>query len=298
MNKLSKSPLNVARHAFALAKDHLPPYAHRYSPKTYTQPQLFVCLVLKTFFRTDYRGLVGILSDFDAMQAFLGLKRVPHYTTLQKASRRLLNAPYAKRLFQGTVRRFLGRRKRLKLAAMDSTGMDYGRRSAYYVRRRHAGQPKAKRVYYSHFAKLEASFDCKSHLILAAKMGRGPRPDVDCFKPLLDATLETTRPESMLADAGYDSEGNHQHARVTRKVRSFMPATHGRPTNKPLTGRFRRLMKKRLNKDYGHYGQRWQAESGFSMIKRCVADTVQGQSQWSQRRELWLIVITYNILLL
>jgi hypothetical protein len=298
MNKLSKSPLSVARHAFTLAKEHLPPYAHRYSPKTYTQPQLFVCLVLKTFFRTDYRGLVGILSDFDAMQAYLGLKRVPHYTTLQKASRRLLNAPYAKRLFQGTVRRFLGRRKRLKLAAMDSTGMDYGRRSAYYVRRRQAGQSKAKRVYYSHFAKLEASFDCKSHLILAAKMGRGPRPDVDCFKPLLDATLETTRPESMLADAGYDSEGNHQHARVTHKVRSFMPATHGRPTNKPLTGRFRRLMKKRLNKDYGHYGQRWQAESGFSMIKRCVADTVQGRSQWSQRRELWLIVITYNILLL
>jgi hypothetical protein len=298
MNKLSKSPLSVARHAFALAKEHLPTYAHRYSPKTYTQPQLFVCLVLKTFFRTDYRGLVGILSDFDAMQAYLGLKRVPHYTTLQKASRRLLNAPYAKRLFQGAVRRFLGRRKRLKLAAMDSTGMDYGRRSAYYVRRRHAGQSKAKRVYYSHFAKLEASFDCKSHLILAARMSRGPRPDVDCFKPLLDATLETARPKSMLADAGYDSEGNHQHARITRKVRSFMPATHGRPTNKPLTGRFRRLMKKRLNKDYGHYGQRWQAESGFSMIKRCVADTVQGRSQWSQRRELWLVVITYNILLL
>jgi len=298
MNKLSKSPLNVARHAFALASEHLPLYAHRYSPKTYTQPQLFVCLVLKTFFRRDYRGLVGILKDFDALRAYLNLTRVPHYTTLQKASRRLLNAPYAKRLFQGTVRRFLGRRKRLKLAAMDSTGMDYGRRSAYYVRRRQAGQSKAKRVYYSHFAKLEASFDCKSHLILAAKMGRGPRPDVDCFRPLLDATLETSRPKSMLADAGYDSEGNHQHARVTRKVRSFMPATHGRPTNKPLTGRFRRLMKKRLNKDYGHYGQRWQAESGFSMIKRCVADTVQGRSQWSQRRELWLIVITYNILLL
>jgi hypothetical protein len=25
---------------------------------------------------------------------------------------------------------------------------------------------------------------------------------------------------------------------------------------------------------------------------------VQGRSQWSQRRELWLLVITYNILLL
>jgi hypothetical protein len=298
MNKLSKSPLSVARHALALANEHLPLYAHRYSPKTYTQPQLFVCLVLKTFFRTDYRGLVGILKDFDALQAFLDLKRVPHYTTLQKASRRLLKAPYAKRLFHGTVRRFLGRRQRLKLAAMDSTGLDYGRRSAYYVRRRHAGQSKEKRVYYAHFAKLEASFDCRSHLILAAQMSRGPRPDVDRFKPLLDATLETSRPKSILADAGYDSEGNHQHARVTRRVRSFIPATIGRPTTKPLRGRYRRQMKQRLNKHYGQYGQRWQAESGFSMIKRCIADTVQGRSQWSQRRELWLIVITYNILLL
>jgi hypothetical protein len=290
--------MKVARHALALATEHLPLYAHRYSPKTYTQPQLFVCLVLKTFFRTDYRGLTAILGDFDALQAYLGLKRVPHYTTLQKASRRLLRAPFAKRLFHGAVRRFLGRRKRLKLAAMDSTGLDYGRRSAYYVRRRQAGQSKAKRVYYAHFAKLEASFDCRTHLILAARMGRGPRPDVDRFKPLLDATLESARPRRMLADAGYDSEGNHEHARIKHKIRSFIPAKIGRPTTKPLTGRFRRLMKRRLNKDYGQYGQRWQAESGFSMIKRCIADTVQGRSQWSQRRELWLIVITYNILLL
>jgi hypothetical protein len=290
--------MKVARCAFALAHDHLPLYAHRYSPKTYTQPQLFVCLVLKTFFRTDYRGLTAILTDFDAMQAYLGLKRVPHFTTLQKASRRLLRAPLAQRVFRGTVRRFLGRRKRLKLAAMDSTGLDYGRRSAYYVRRRQAGQSKAKRVYYAHFAKLEAAFDCRSHLILAARVGRGPRPDVDRFKPLLDATLETARPKSMLADAGYDSEGNHEHARIKHKIRSFIPAKIGRPTTKPLSGRFRRLMKRRLNKDYGQYGQRWQAESGFSMIKRCIADTVQGRSQWSQRRELWLLVITYNILLL
>jgi hypothetical protein len=298
MTKLSKSPLNVARHAFALANEHLPLYAHRCSPKKYTQPQLFVCLVLKTFFRKDYRGLTAILEDFDALRAYLGLKSVPHYTTLQKASRRLLRAPYAKQLFHGTVHRFLGRRKRLKLAAMDSTGLDYGRRSAYYVRRRHSGQSKAKRVYYAHFAKLEASFDCRSHLILGASMGRGPRPDVDRFKPMLDATLETARPTTMLADAGYDSEGNHEHARIKNNIRSFIPATSGRPTTKLPTGRFRRQMKQHLNKDYGQYGQRWQAESGFSMIKRCIADTVQGRTQWSQRRELWLIVITYNILLL
>ena len=33
-------------------------------------------------------------------------------------------------------------------------------------------------------------------------------------------------------------------------------------------------------------------------FKRCIADTVQGRSYWSQNRELWLLAITYNILLL
>jgi hypothetical protein len=56
-------------------------------------------------------------------------------------------------------------------------------------------------------------------------------------------------------------------------------------------------MKQRLNKEYGRYGQRWQAETGYSMIKRCIADTVNGRSYWSQCRELMLIAITYNIML-
>src|SRR5437660_577677 len=120
MTKLAKSPMKVARNALALAKAHLPQYAHRYSPKTYTQPQLFVCLVLKTFFRADYRKATAIIEDFDALRAYLGLTRVPHYTTLQKASRRLLRAAPARSLFRGVVRQFLGRRRRLKRAAMDS----------------------------------------------------------------------------------------------------------------------------------------------------------------------------------
>ena len=298
MAKLSKSPVNVARQGMYLAKEHLPLYAHRYSPKTYTQHQLFVCLVLKTFFRTDYRGLTEILKDFDALQAYLGLKRVPHFTTLQKASCRLLRAPRAARLFHGVVRRFLGRKRRLKRAAMDSTGLDLGRRSAYFVRRRQAGQTGKKRVLYSRYAKLEAAFDCQSHLILAACVGRGPRVDTDRFVPLLNATLQVATPDTMLADAGYDSESNHEYARLTNKVRSYIPAKIGRPTEKLPAGRFRRQMKQRLNKDYGSYGQRWQAETGFSMLKRCIADTVQGRSYWSQCRELCLLVITYNILLL
>src|SRR5271155_3970286 len=120
MTKLEKSPMKVARHALALAQEHLPQYAHQYSPKTYTQPQLFVCLVLKTYFGADYRKVAAIIADFDALRTYIGLNRVPHYTTLQKASRRLLRFSQAKRLFQGVVRTFLGRKRRLQRVAMDS----------------------------------------------------------------------------------------------------------------------------------------------------------------------------------
>src|SRR5260370_19250889 len=77
-----------------------------------------------------------------------------------------------------------------------------------------------------------------------------------------------------------------------------MPATAGRPTAKPPTGRYRRRMKQRLNKDYGKYGQRWQAETGFSMFKRRLGSAVHGRSYWSQCRDLLLMAITYNLMLL
>src|SRR5262249_43279134 len=100
MSTLSKSPLRVARQALAVATDTLAPYAHRYSPKKFTQPQLFACLVLKTFLKTDYRGVTAHLADHSDLRAALGLGAVPHFTTLQKASRRLLRLPKARRLFR------------------------------------------------------------------------------------------------------------------------------------------------------------------------------------------------------
>src|SRR5262249_45811810 len=127
--------------------------------------------------------------------------------------------------------------------------------------------------------------------------GRGPRGDADRFVPLLDATREHVGLGAALADAGYDSEPNHRHARETCGVRSFIPAAIGRPTAKLPTGRDRRRMKQRLTKDYGGYGQRWQAETGFSMIKRRLATAVNGRSYWSQCRDLLLIAIAYNIML-
>jgi hypothetical protein len=110
--------------------------------------------------------------------------------------------------------------------------------------------------------------------------------------------MQQVRPEAVLADAGFDSESNHWHARAKRGVRSFIPATAGRPTTKLPSDRYRRRMKQRLNKFYGSYGQRWQVETAVSMFKQRLGSTVNGRSYWSQCRELWLSAISYNIMLL
>ncbi len=68
MSKISKSPRRVALAAYRIAKNTLPDYNHRFSPKKFTQPQIFVCLVLKIFFKTDYRGIVAILGDSDDLR--------------------------------------------------------------------------------------------------------------------------------------------------------------------------------------------------------------------------------------
>ena len=88
MSLTSKSPQDVAREALAAGTAALTLYSHKFGPKTFTRPQLLACLVLKKFFKTDYRGIVAILKDSSALRATLGLSRVPHFTTLQKAATR------------------------------------------------------------------------------------------------------------------------------------------------------------------------------------------------------------------
>jgi hypothetical protein len=88
MSLTTKSPLKVAKEALAAGEQSLARYGHKHSPKKYTQAQLFAILVLKHFFRTDYRGIVAILADSHDLQRALRLSAIPHYTTLSHAARR------------------------------------------------------------------------------------------------------------------------------------------------------------------------------------------------------------------
>lgn len=86
---MTKSPRAVVREALRLARGALPAYSSKYSRKDFTQHQLFAVLALKTFLKTDYRGVVQMLADFAELREELGLSEVPHYSTLCYAARRL-----------------------------------------------------------------------------------------------------------------------------------------------------------------------------------------------------------------
>lgn len=86
---MTKSPVALAQEALGVAQEALAPYSSPRSRHDFTQAQLFSILVLREFFKTDYRGIVQLLDDFSDLRTVLGLKKVPHFTTLQKAQQRL-----------------------------------------------------------------------------------------------------------------------------------------------------------------------------------------------------------------
>ena len=87
---MTKSPRAVAREALRLARNALPAYSARRSRKDFTQHQLFAILAVKTFLKTDYRGIVQLLAEFAELRKDLELAKVPHYSTLCYAAGRLL----------------------------------------------------------------------------------------------------------------------------------------------------------------------------------------------------------------
>jgi len=283
----------VAKAAYKVALATLPDYAHRFSPQKFTQPQLFVCLTLKTFFKMDYRGIVCCLRDLSDLRRAFHLTVVPHYTTLQKAAKRLLAVKSADRLLEATVAT-LCKDKRVALAAIDSTGLEAGHTSRYFVqRKRSKDSPTVENTTYRRFPKLAVVCDCFNHMILSMFTARGPSVDINQFCRTLKPAADRFQIKHLLADAGYDSVNNHRYARDVHHIKTTIPAKHGRPTEKLPKDRYRREM--RTDFDQETYGQRWQVETVFSMIKRNQGDALGARSYWAQNREMMLKVLTRTI---
>lgn len=71
---------------------------------------------------------------------------------------------------------------------------------------------------------------------------------------------------------------------------------HGRPTDEPAKGRCRRLMQTRIVLE--KHRKRAQVETVMSMIKRRQESFCKGKTYRSRCRELSLMVLTHNIMIL
>ena len=196
-------------------------------------------------------------------------------------------------------------RKKVKYASADSTGFEAHHISYYFYRQRlrfykDEKEPIIKGVHRKKFPKLSIIVDLASHIILAGFGSRGPRPDVGQLEKTISLIPPKLSIQALVADAGYDSEANHERLRA-RGMRSLIPPWHGRSrTSGSLPkGYWRRKMFHRFkNGSPRTYKQRWQVETTFSMLKRNLSANLRARTRHSQNREMMLKILTHNAMII
>jgi transposase len=181
---------------------------------------------------------------------------------------------------------------------VDSTGYDARPVSRYFAAR--DGRPGTQR----RWPKLTAVVDTRTHLFLSASVTRGPRQDAPQLIPAVRRAVKNTPIDTLLADAGYDSESNHATCREDLGVRSTVIALNWRGSRKWPKARYRRQMVRRFRKRkpgsrYRRvYAHRSQAESAFSRNKRRLGAWVAAVAWANQKTEVLLKILAHNIMLL
>ncbi len=300
--------------AHGLAKRFLPDPRSKFSRRDFTRPQLFACLVLREHQKKSYRGVEALLEDCPDWRADIGLRRTPDHNTLCRAFKHLVKPGLIDRMLDQVVlwaerRRMI--KGRVKPLAIDSSLFEsrhvsrhFEKRCRETARKNHrkrlkiqANLRRSRAV--KRLPKLSLAVASSCHLILAARATTGGGADHPHFEPVLFDAWRRANVRIVVADAGYDSESNHCLARQDMGVRSIIPPNTGRPGKSPPTARHRRNMCHRFKRkaDQKLYGQRWQAETVNSMIKRNLGSALRAKTARRRTRELLLRVVTHDLMI-
>ena len=184
------------------------------------------------------------------------------------------------------------------VAAVDSAGYDARPVSGYFVRR------SGRRATQKRWPKLTAVADTRPRRILAASVTRGPRRDAPQLLPVVRRAVQNTPVDTVLADAGYDSEANRATCRDRLGIRSTVIGLNWRGSRKWPKAKYRRQLVRRFRKkprgsrSKRVYGRRAQAESAFSRNTRRLGATVAAVARAYQKTEILLKAFTHNVMLL
>jgi len=243
---------------------------------------------MKTYFRLDYRGICNLLLEMDDICSTLGLKQIPHFTTLQKFLKRF-NTMLFDKLISHVINSFED-----VTVAVDATGFTSSYSSKYYVKRINMDS-KSK-----HFLKSTIAIDVKNQLILAMKLRKSPSNDNKDFKPILKKTNKIVDVKMVLADKGYDSENNLCFVKNNLNAEPIIPVRGGNssPLKSRNGGKLRKKMYLSLEKDPAvqkKYHQRSKVETVFSVIKRKFGDELYARNINMRKKEVKLKHLVYNL---
>jgi hypothetical protein len=272
--------VRIVRLASRLARRRLSDYSHVNSPKKFTQPQLFACLILKAYLGCTYRRVEELLILMPAVREAIGLCEVPRFTTLQTFADRAEIMPLIDGVLASIARAVS--RHRPQDAAADGTGMETTSASAHFLSR--SGRKRQR------FVKLMLGVLCASVIPTAVVVDWGPSNDMRQAWALREKMMAACRPTVLWGDGAFDCEAWHKANWEDWGVPSYAPATI-RSHDGRVTGLYRNVFQAKAE----GYGRRWMCESVNSAIKRISGSTLRSRKQNTLFAEAALKVAAYAI---
>lgn len=263
-----------------LAKS-IPRYFSRFSNKIFCNHQHLVLLVLRQKLKMPYREFIEFLK-ITKISLYIGLRRIPHYTTLQKFARRLRSTLLGN---LGLDCIALNKHKKLNVG-VDGTGFSLESASRYYA----VFAGKTRKV--NRFMQLSIAADLSKQLIATSCVERKrtiiSTGLVDLVKPI----AKTNCIRFVAADKGYDTNENHSYVTKCLKIKSCIKVRE-KSMAKPGRGNLRKRILKTF--DEKSYHQRSKVETIFSVIKRRYGSSLKSRNYSMQKKELLCRVLAYNL---
>jgi len=257
----------------------VPRYFRYVQKKTFDNFQHLFLLVAKEHTNYGYRMFVESLYD-SKIPKYIGLKKIPHFTTLQKFAQRLPSRIIDKLVFL-TKDLF---KKKTKILGSDSTGLELDHASSHYCKRIDRQEPVKG------FVNLNMICDVENKNILVTKIRKHRRSDHSDFMPMFNK-IKKLDFDYFVADKGYDSDKNHEAIYVSGAISQIKTRDFG--SKGVHKKRFREKAKQDFDQEI--YGKREITESVFSSLKRKYGSRLRARKYKTQKIELLFKVLSYNI---
>jgi len=266
-------------------------YSHKFSKKMYGNWTHIVLLALKQEFDKSYRALKDILDVCTEVLDLLGIKQAPHFTTLQKAAKRL-RVQFLEKIMSGFILLTMSLSIR---TSIDATGFQLTRASSYYTNVLKKDKKKRRKI--KKHMKLSAFVDLDHQLIISQKIRRGPAHDSPDFEPtiikgkkVLDKACKKVK--SVDGDKGYDKEENHKLVVEELEAEDRIRVKYKDVPIHRTKGEYRKKAKRRIKKLRANY--RSKNETIFSVIKRISSSMIRSINVGMQNKEMVFKEIAYN----